>query len=112
MKIKLAMLESDSAYLRRVVAMFNGKFAEELEIHSFTDTHTTKGECIICTKCRQPSGGWVTRNGQQVSNGTRCREHLASGKISDVCKDSHTDNINFHLHCNKNNCWDKKNHPN
>ncbi len=37
MKIKLAMLESDSAYLRRVVAMFNGKFAEELEIHSFTD---------------------------------------------------------------------------
>lgn len=37
MKIKLAMLESDSVYLRRVVAMFNGKFAEELEIHSFTD---------------------------------------------------------------------------
>ena len=37
MKIKLAMLESDSAYLRRVVTMFNSKYAEELEIYSFTD---------------------------------------------------------------------------
>lgn len=37
MKIKLAMLESDSAYLRRVVPMFNSRFAEELEIYSFTD---------------------------------------------------------------------------
>ena len=37
MKIKLAMLESDSSYLRRVVTMFNSKFAEELEIYSFTD---------------------------------------------------------------------------
>lgn len=37
MKIKLAMLESDSAYLRRVVPMFNSKYAEELEIYSFTD---------------------------------------------------------------------------
>ena len=37
MKIKLAILESDSAYLRRVVAMFNTKYAEELEIYSFTD---------------------------------------------------------------------------
>ena len=37
MKIKLAMLESDSSYLRRVVSMFNSKYAEELEIYSFTD---------------------------------------------------------------------------
>lgn len=37
MKIKLAMLESDSAYLRRLVPMFNSKFANELEIYSFTD---------------------------------------------------------------------------
>lgn len=37
MKIKLAMLESDSSYLRRVIPMFNSKFAEELEIYSFTD---------------------------------------------------------------------------
>lgn len=37
MKIKLAMLEEDSTYLRRVVPMFNSKYAEELEIYSFTD---------------------------------------------------------------------------
>ncbi len=37
MKIKLAMLESDPSYLRRVVPMFNSKYAEELEIYSFTD---------------------------------------------------------------------------
>ena len=37
MKITLAMLESDSSYLRRVVPMFNSKYAEELEIYSFTD---------------------------------------------------------------------------
>ncbi|MBQ4260121.1 MAG: chromosome partitioning protein ParA [Lachnospiraceae bacterium] len=37
MRIKLAILESDSAYLRRVVPMFNSKFAEELEIYSFTE---------------------------------------------------------------------------
>lgn len=37
MKIKLAMLESDSSYLHRVVPLFNSKYAEELEIYSFTD---------------------------------------------------------------------------
>lgn len=37
MKIKLAMLESNSDYLHRVVTMFNTKYAEELEIYSFTD---------------------------------------------------------------------------
>ena len=37
MKIKLAMLENDSMYLHRVVSMFNSRFAEELEIYSFTD---------------------------------------------------------------------------
>ena len=41
MKIKLAMLESDSSYLRRVVPMFNSKYAEELEIYSFTDDRDT-----------------------------------------------------------------------
>ncbi len=45
MKIKLAMLESDSIYLRRVVSMFNTKFAEELEIYSFTDIDTAM-ECL------------------------------------------------------------------
>ncbi len=37
MKIRLALLESDSSYLRRVVPMFNSRYAEELEIYSFTD---------------------------------------------------------------------------
>lgn len=37
MKIKLTILESDSTYLQRVVTMFNTKFAEELEIYSFSD---------------------------------------------------------------------------
>ncbi len=37
MKIKLALLESDSAYLRRIVPMFNNKYAEEIEVYSFTD---------------------------------------------------------------------------
>ena len=37
MKIKLAILESDSGYLNRVVPMFINRFADELEIYSFTD---------------------------------------------------------------------------
>ncbi len=37
MKIKLAMLEKDSMYLQRIVPMFNSKFANELEIYSFTE---------------------------------------------------------------------------
>ena len=44
MKIKLAMLESDAAYLRRVVPMFNSKYAEEIEIYSFTEV----GAAIEC----------------------------------------------------------------
>lgn len=45
MKIKLAILESDSAYLRRVVPMFNNRFANELEIYSFTDVDAAI-ECL------------------------------------------------------------------
>lgn len=37
MKIKLALLESDTGYLNRVVPMFNNKYADELQIYSFTD---------------------------------------------------------------------------
>ncbi len=37
MKIKLAILESDTNYLRRVVPMMTSRFAQELEIYSFTD---------------------------------------------------------------------------
>ncbi len=45
MKIKLAILESDSEYLRRVVPVFNNKFANELQIYSFTDP-TVAIECL------------------------------------------------------------------
>lgn len=37
MKIRLAILESDKSYLSRVVAAFNTKYAQELEIYSFTE---------------------------------------------------------------------------
>ena len=37
MKIKLAILEKDKGYLNRVVTAFGSKYAEELEIYSFTD---------------------------------------------------------------------------
>ncbi len=45
MKIKLAILESDIGYLRRVVPMFNNKYADELEIYSFTEQEAAL-ECI------------------------------------------------------------------
>ncbi len=37
MKIKLAIFESDAGYLHRLVPMLSSKYAEELEIYSFTD---------------------------------------------------------------------------
>lgn len=37
MKIKLAILEMDKNYLNRIVTSFGAKYAEELEIYSFTD---------------------------------------------------------------------------
>ena len=37
MKIKLAILEKDRSYLSRVVTAFGTKYAEKLEIYSFTD---------------------------------------------------------------------------
>ena len=37
MKIKLAILESDSNYLIRIVSVFNAKYSDKLEIYSFTD---------------------------------------------------------------------------
>lgn len=45
MKIKLAILESDSGYLNRVVPMFINRFADELEIYSFTDV-VAATECL------------------------------------------------------------------
>lgn len=45
MKIKLAILESDTNYLRRVVPMMTSRFAQELEIYSFTDCDAAM-ECL------------------------------------------------------------------
>lgn len=40
MKIKLAILESDEGYLRRIVSVFSTKYADKFEIYSFTDKET------------------------------------------------------------------------
>ncbi len=37
MRIKLAILENDANYLRRIVSAFQTKYADKLEIYSFTD---------------------------------------------------------------------------
>lgn len=50
MKIKLAILEKDAAYLNRVVSVFSTKYAENFEIYSFTSQDTalaTLGEAKI-----------------------------------------------------------------
>ena len=40
MKIRLAILEADEGYLKRIVTAFNAKFPDKLEIYSFTDKNT------------------------------------------------------------------------
>lgn len=37
MKIRVAMLDEDKVYLERIVSVFTAKFADKIEIHSFTD---------------------------------------------------------------------------
>lgn len=37
MRIKLAILDNDQSYLNRIVVAFNNKFADKLEIYSFTN---------------------------------------------------------------------------
>lgn len=37
MKIKLAILEKDASYLNRFIAVFSTKYADKMEIYSFTD---------------------------------------------------------------------------
>ncbi|MDE6516509.1 MAG: chromosome partitioning protein ParA, partial [Acetatifactor sp.] len=37
MKIRLAILEKDAVYLNRLESVFNVKYADKLEIYSFTD---------------------------------------------------------------------------
>lgn len=49
MKIKLLILENDNGYLSRVVTMFNNKFANELEIYSYTD----KESAIQCLESKK-----------------------------------------------------------
>lgn len=40
MKIRLAVLEPDKSYLSRVASVFNAKYADKLEIYSFTEEKT------------------------------------------------------------------------
>lgn len=37
MKIRLAILEKDTNYLRRIVSVFSAKYADKVEVYSFTD---------------------------------------------------------------------------
>lgn len=47
MKIKLAILESDTNYLRRIISTFNDNFSDKLETYSFTDA--AAAECALNT---------------------------------------------------------------
>ncbi|MGN0488116.1 MAG: chromosome partitioning protein ParA [Ruminococcus sp.] len=38
MKIKLAILEKDQSYLKRIISVFSTKYSEKFEIYSFTDS--------------------------------------------------------------------------
>ncbi|MGN0316835.1 MAG: chromosome partitioning protein ParA [Lachnospira sp.] len=38
MKIKLAILEKDTSYLKRIISVFSTKYSEKFEIYSFTDS--------------------------------------------------------------------------
>lgn len=40
MRIKLAILDSDLIYLKRIVSLFNSKYAADLEVYSFTEMET------------------------------------------------------------------------
>lgn len=40
MRIKLAILDNDLIYLKRIVSLFNSKYAADLEIYSFTEQET------------------------------------------------------------------------
>lgn len=37
MKIKVALLDKDKEYLDRLTGVFNTKYADKLEVYSFTD---------------------------------------------------------------------------
>ena len=44
MKIRLAILETDTGYLNRIVSVFGSKYADKLEIYSFTELERTLAE--------------------------------------------------------------------
>lgn len=57
MKIKLAILESDQAYLNRIVSVFGTKYADKFQIYSFTDAEvafetleTAKIEVLVASE--------------------------------------------------------------
>ncbi len=69
---------------------------------------SVEAECIICANCKLPaptrakgypnkSGEWVTRAGQQVSDGMICRKHIVKGKEY-VDGDQYNDMQNLHIH--------------
>lgn len=43
MRIKLALLEKDSNYLKRIATVFGTKYADKLEVYSFTDLEAALG---------------------------------------------------------------------
>ena len=43
MRIKLAILENDSNYLKRIATVFGTKYADKLEVYSFTDLEAALG---------------------------------------------------------------------
>ncbi len=49
MKIRLAILESDTIYLERIVGYFNERFADKLELYSFSDAGIAIG-CLEKSK--------------------------------------------------------------
>lgn len=57
MKIKLAILEKDQSYLKRIVSVFGTKYSDKFEIYSFTDEgvaysilNTTKIDVLVASE--------------------------------------------------------------
>lgn len=56
---------------------------------------TTIGECYLCEYCGAPYDGWTIRNGQVVSRGMICIQHLYNGRR---VRDAYLKNCNTNLH--------------
>ncbi len=62
-------------------------------------SYSTKAECYLCTRCCAPYGDkWVTRNGQKMSSGVICREHVNQGSSRKYSDSAYMDNKNMGLH--------------